>query len=183
MLFYCIRVRENRFWATIFFHNISNFWLKCRLALIACHNDACSVHLCPIRRCFVRSSHILLCVNVWLYWYKWLQTTRINHISVMAAFLLCFLCVQYNDNNKFIFAGTTYRTHNTVPYSTQHITHKHIYLFWWNELWGNIWEIPYILSSYSSKLEFNWNISGDTRCSVFSMRLFNVWECNAEYIG
>lgn len=110
-----------------------------------------------------------VCVNVWLYWYKWLQTTRINHISVMTAFLLCFLCVHCNDNNKFIWLGPQHRrTACTQDTADTHCTiNIHIYLFGESELVRRKRACKHILSTYFTKLEFNWIITGERRWSAF----------------
>lgn len=89
-----------------------------------------------VRSCFLRLLLHCVWVNVWLYWYKWLQTTRINHISVMTAFLLCFLCVQYNDNNKFIRHGPQF---GRDRHALHRQTHTYLFIRWkrwtvWKEL-------------------------------------------------
>lgn len=117
-------------------NNRTNNW-KCHLALRISFN---SVLFSFVRSVFLRRL-LLHCVwvNVWLYWYKWLQTTRINHISVMTAFLLCFLCVQYNDNNKFIWHGPQL---GRDRHALHRQTHTYLFIRWkqwtvWKEL-GNV---------------------------------------------
>lgn len=80
----------------------------------------------------------------------------------MTAFLLCFHCVHYNDNNKFIWLGpqlhyTAFRCAHT---DTAQWTYIFIYSVELNCV-SRAWR--YFLSSHSSRLEFNWIITGDSR--------------------